>query len=111
MMVILPSSVDDSNSTITKADLVSREQFLLAKGVRVEIVVRQLPRRLPGSTHHFKYRVALIARGVCVLRYDNEAGKGDHKHIAEREEPYQFFDLERLLMDFRADVEAWRARQ
>ena len=83
---------------------------MLAENVRVEIVIWRLPRRLPGSAHSFKYRVAMIARGECVLRYDNEAGKGDHKHIGERQEPYKFVDLDRLLIDFRADVEAWRAK-
>lgn len=82
---------------------------MLTEGVRVEIVIWRLPRMLPRSRHHFKYRLALIAYGVCVLRYDNEAGKGDHKHVGEREEPYRSADLNRLLVDFRTDVETWRA--
>ena len=94
-----------------KAELVSRDQFLLAEGVRVEIMIWRVPRQLPGSQHPFKYRLALITHGICVLRYDNEAGKGDHKHIGEHEEPYEFADLDRLLLDFRADIEAWRAAQ
>jgi len=94
-----------------KAELVSRDQFLLAEGVRVEIMIWRVPRQLPGSQHPFKYRLALITHGICVLRYDNKAGKGDHKHIGEHEEPYEFADLDRLLLDFRADVEAWRAAQ
>ncbi len=28
----------------------------------------------------------------CLVRYDNEAGKGDHKHIEDREQAYQFVD-------------------
>ena len=43
------------------------------------------------------------------LRYDNEAGKGDHKHVGEREVPYPFIDLATLQADFWADVTAWRA--
>lgn len=27
-----------------------------------------------------KYSLARVADGACVLRYDNEAGKGDHRH-------------------------------
>jgi hypothetical protein len=65
---------------------------------------------LPGSHHQFKYRLALVVSGDCALRYDNEAGKGDHKHIGEREVAYEFTDLDALLRDFRADVAAWRTK-
>jgi len=38
------------------------------------------------------------------VRYDNELGKGDHRHYGEREETYAFTSLEALLEDFQADV-------
>jgi hypothetical protein len=44
---------------------------------------------------------------VCVLRYDNEAGKGDHRHIGGKELPYRFAGVDSLLDDFRADVRRW----
>ena len=53
-------------------------------------------------------RLALVADSVCVLRYDNEAGKGDHRHIGRVEKLYKFVDPETLLVDFWNDVEAWR---
>ncbi len=43
--------------------------------------------------------------GYCLVRYDNERGKGDHRHYGEREEPYSFRSLEQLIEDFIADVE------
>lgn len=43
-----------------------------------------------------------------MLRYDNEAGKGDHKHIGETEVDYVFTDLGQLQSDFWTDVERWR---
>ena len=93
-----------------KATFLLRErQVLASEDAIVEIVIWRLPRMLPGSRHRFKYRLALVVSGECVLRYDNEAGKGDHKHVGGREVPYQFADLDRLLQDFRTDVEAWRA--
>ena len=44
-------------------------------------------------------------RGECILRYDNERGKGDHRHIGEREEPFAFTTLEALLTAFERDME------
>jgi pyridoxal biosynthesis lyase PdxS len=76
----------------------------------VELVIWKLPEPLAGSAHDFKYRLALVSGGVCMMRYDNEAGKGDHKHCGEHETDYVFSDLEQLRSDFWADVEAWRKR-
>ena len=42
-----------------------------------------------------------------MLRYDNEAGKGDHKHIGDREFRYQFADVDTMLEDFHSDVTRW----
>jgi Family of unknown function (DUF6516) len=41
-----------------------------------------------------------------VVGYDNERGKGDHKHLGERELQYRFVDIETLMADFLRDVEA-----
>ena len=30
----------------------------------------------------------------CVVRYDNEKGKGDHKHVGTHESSYRFIDME-----------------
>ena len=68
----------------------------------------RVPEPVPASTHGFKYRLALVADGVCVLRYDNEAGKGDHKHIGGDEVPYAFTGIEARIADFWNDVETWR---
>jgi hypothetical protein len=42
-----------------------------------------------------------------VLRYDNERGKGDHRHSTTTEEPYVFLTPDRLMSDFEADVARW----
>lgn len=77
-------------------------------GSIIEIVIWELPEPLPPSTHRYKYRLFYGAAGSSRIRYDNEQGKGDHRHIAEREEDYVFTTLEQLLEDFRFDVEGWR---
>ena len=91
-----------------KAELLTDERHMLDAETFVEIVVWRLQRRARGSTHRFKYRLALVHNQDCVLRYDNEAGKGDHRHTRNSEETYTFTDPDRLLRDFWRDVEEWR---
>ncbi len=73
-----------------RATLMLKERHILSGNAFVEMVVWLLPSPLSGSRHAFKYRLALVVDGVCVLRFDNESGKGDHKHIGENEVPYVF---------------------
>ena len=64
------------------------------------------PNRLPGSTHPYKYRLYYgQADGSCLVRYDNERGKGDHRHVGDTEETYSFSTLLKLIEDFEADIE------
>jgi hypothetical protein len=70
----------------------------------VESRVVRLPAPVEGSEHPYKYRLALVVAGECILRYDNERGKGDHKHEGGRESRYIFTTLGQLLADFKADV-------
>jgi len=87
----------------TRAELLLRERLVLSQRAFVEVVVWRLSTLSRGSPHGFKYRLAYVANGRCVLRFDNEAGKGDHMHVEETEVPYAFTDLETLQSDF------WRA--
>ena len=79
----------------------------MAPKVFAELVLWEVPAPLAGSSHGYKYRLALVADGVCVLRYDNEAGKGDHRHVEEVEQLYRFEGVDRLVADFMADVRRW----
>lgn len=65
--------------------------------------------RLPvaGSTHAFKYRLAYVVDGVCVVRYDNEVGKGDHRHFGDEESDYSFTTLDALVAAFELDIARW----
>lgn len=94
-----------------RAELLLDERHIVAEGAFVEIVVLRLPRPSHGSAHSFKYRLALVVGGECVLRYDNEAGKGDHRHIYGAEAPYAFDGYERLLADFWTEAEKWIAQR
>jgi Family of unknown function (DUF6516) len=45
--------------------------------------------------------------GVSRVRYDNERGKGDHRHVGEKESSYAFSTIEQLLDDFERDIADW----
>ena len=88
--------------------LLLNERHVIAEDAFVEMVVWSLPSPLAGSSHGFKYRLALVVKGNCVLRFDNEAGKGDYKHIGKKEIPYVFTTPQALLDDFWSEVNHWR---
>ena len=71
----------------------------------VEMVVWKVPAPVPPSQHAFKYRLAFVRGGKRIAGYDNERGKGDHKHIGNRELRYRFKDIDTLVDDFLRDVE------
>ena len=94
-----------------KAEALAQERHVIAEDAFVEIVVWRVPHPVKGSRHRFKYRLALIVAGECVLRYDNESGKGDHRHVAGAETAYFFSSYEKLMADFWADVDTWRRQR
>jgi len=93
---------------VMDAEPIIDERHVLAENAFVEMVIWRLPEPLPGSWHRFKYRLALVMDGHCVLRYDNESGKGDHRHVGHQERAYKFTAGKALLEDFWNDVDKWR---
>jgi hypothetical protein len=87
------------------AKMVYREKHILSDGSLVEMVIWRLPSKTPERPHGIKYRLYYgLKDGRCLVRYDNELGKGDHRHYGDQEEPYQFNDVETLVRDFLEDV-------
>ena len=93
-------------SNMKARPLVDR-RVILTPRVFAELVIWEVPAPLAGSSHRLKYRLALVADGSCVVRYDNEAGKGDHLHVGDAETLYQFKDVDGLIADFQAHVRRW----
>ncbi len=87
-----------------KAALLLDRRVVLSQTSFVEMKLWLVPSPVRGSRHPYKYRLALVANGKCVIRFDNEAGKGDHKHIGDRETPYVFAGQEKLIADFLREV-------
>jgi hypothetical protein len=91
------------------ARLLLRERRVLGEGQFADVVIWDLTESVPGSSHDFKYRLAFVVDEVCVIRFDNETGKGDHKHIGEEQVPYTFTSLAQLIADFWTAIEAGRS--
>lgn len=79
-----------------------RGQYALL--ARAEFAVSTRDARL----HNFKYRLAFVVRGECVLRYDNESGKGDHRHYKGRESSFAFESPEKLVAAFQRGIARYR---
>jgi len=82
------------------------DKMVLADGRLIQRLVWRLPETTVDRPHGLKYRLYCGKEGRCIVRYDNETGKGDHVHYGEEDEhPYRFISLERLIMDFHTDIE------
>ncbi len=90
-----------------KATVLLRRRVVVAVDAFVEVVIWSVPEPVPPSTHGFKYRLAYVVRDRCVLRYDNERGKGDHRHTETTQETYDFTTPDQLITDFEADIAGW----
>lgn len=87
-----------------KAKLIRNLKKTYSNGVVVEMVVWRLSNVTVDRSHGLKYRFYCGKAGRCIVRYDNEAGKGDHIHYGDDERVYTFVSAERLVADFLKDV-------
>ena len=90
-----------------KAVELVRTRITFSETSFAELVLWQVPKPMAGSTHEFKYRLAYVADGVCVVRYDNEVGKGDHRHFDGKESAYTFETPDKLVAAFQRDIARW----
>ncbi len=89
---------------MARATLYYRDRGLLPDGGIVEITIWRLPSADGERPHGLKYSLYFGKDGERLVCYDNERGKGDHRHFLGREEPYAFVSAEQLIADFMADV-------
>ncbi len=94
---------------MANAKLVYRSKMIYPDGAIREMVIWQLPRKSAERPHVLKYRLYYgDSKGNCLVRYDNETGKGDHRHIKGKEERYNFTSVEQLIKDFQNDIDRFR---
>jgi hypothetical protein len=77
---------------------------VFADGAIMQITVWQVPEPVPPSRHRFKYSLFYGYPGRRIVAFDNERGKGDHRHLDEVEVDYAFTTIRALLADFAVEV-------
>jgi len=93
-----------------KATIYFTQKVAFRDGGILQIRILIVPKPVLGSEHRFKYALFYGRKGEKLVLYDNERLKGDHRHRGDREEPYRFTTIERLVGDFMDDVGAVRMR-
>jgi hypothetical protein len=94
------------------AKLIYKRKTTYSDGTVVEMAIWELPDRSDERPHGLKYRLHCSKiDGSLIVRYDNESGKGDHRHYRDKEVAYQFKDVETLIADFLRDIAAERRRK
>ena len=68
-------------------------RYVLSITIRGAIRTSRVPKPVVGSVHDYTYSLALVANGVCAIRYDDEAGKGNHMRVAGRGVACRFTSL------------------
>ncbi|MBL4835992.1 MAG: hypothetical protein JKY34_00320 [Kordiimonadaceae bacterium] len=86
-----------------KAELIFRDKRVDGDKI-VEMTIWKVPNQVKASTHFLKYSLYFGKKGERIVGYDNERGKGDHRHYRDHQEPYTFVSVEQLIDDFIADV-------
>ena len=92
------------------AELLFDDRLVLSDRAFVQIKAWRVPAPVRGSGHRLRYSFAFVVDDECVLRFDNEAGKRDHRHVDGIETTLEFEDLNGLLADFWKEVDAWITR-
>jgi hypothetical protein len=100
--------VKHHNKLLAKADLLFRQRIDYDDGAIVEMVLWRVPLPVLPSAHNLKYSLFYGRTGIRKVGYDNERGKGDHRHFQGAETSYAFSTVEQLMADFWSDVRTLR---
>jgi hypothetical protein len=100
--------VFDAIMVSVDAELLFHQRIDYDDGAIVEMVLWRVPSTVPPSSHGLKYSLFYGRPGVREVGYDNERGKGDHRHFQGTEGPYTFSSVEQLMVDFWSDVRVLR---
>jgi hypothetical protein len=88
-----------------KAVRIFYDKAVLPDGAIVEMTLWKLPSPSAERPPGLKYSLYYGRDGRRLVGYDNERGKGNHKHVLDGESVYRFIGVEHLVADFLTDVE------
>ena len=94
-----------------KAELLFSQRIDYDDGAILEMVLWRVPLPVHPSTHRLKYSLFDGRPGIREVGYDNERGKGDHRHFHSVETTYRFMTVEQLMADFWSDVRSLRGER
>jgi len=92
-----------------KAALLKHDKFTDEYGNLVEMKIWKTTAN-DYTPYGVKYSLVYVVNGQRVVGYDNERGKGDHRHLGADETSYHFIDIDLLVEDFLKDVEGFIRR-
>ncbi len=97
---------------MAKARLLYRSRVVYPDGAIREMVIWRLPFSADEKQQRLKYSLYYgDANSNRLVLYDNEKGKGDHRHHYDKEESYHFIDVETLISDFQKDIDNIRGNK
>ncbi|HHT9146678.1 MAG TPA: toxin-antitoxin system TumE family protein [Candidatus Wunengus sp. YC61] len=86
-----------------RAKLIYHDKVVEAKDCIIEITIWSVPTSV-DKPQGYKYSLVYIKNGSLIVGYDNAEDKGDHRHYADKEEPYKFKSINKLFEDFYIDL-------
>lgn len=89
---------------MARAEIIESQKLTLDNGAIVQIRIWRLPEPTVERPHGLKYSLFYGRDGERIIGYDNETGKGDHRHYRDHQERYVFKTFESLVSDFWRDV-------
>jgi hypothetical protein len=96
---------------MSKAHLLFHRKVNYDDGSIAELTIWQLPEATIERPHGLKYSLFYGRQGVRLIGYDNERGKGDHRHYGNKEEKFVFRSVDQMVRDFIEDVAALRSKK
>ncbi len=92
------------------AEVLLHEKVIKEDGDIIEVRILKVPADA-AHPEGIRYTLVYIHQNRRVVGYDNFEQKGHHKHIENKEIPYQFEDVEKLVQDFKEDVAQWKSKK
>ena len=77
-----------------KATRIFYDRAEFPDGAIVEMTIWRVPTMLWEAGMHLSTALFYGHQGERIIGYDNERGKGDHRHVEGNEEPYAFSTVE-----------------